>query len=190
MNDEIITDNSDVNLEVATLGAGCFWCVEAIFSSIKGVITVQSGYCGGKKEDANYQKVCSGETEHVEVLQITFDKTLIRYDELLGIFFHSHNPTTLNRQGNDVGTQYRSVIFTHSQAQETAALSAITALTQQGVWSEPIVTQVEKVTDFYPAEDYHNDYFARHGEAPYCAMVIKPKVEKMQKAFAEHLKTN
>lgn len=187
MNDQTRTNNG-VKPEVATFGAGCFWCVEAIFSSIQGVLSVQSGYCGGNKDDATYQRVCSGETEHVEVLQITFDSLMISFDELLTLFFHSHNPTTLNRQGNDVGRQYRSVVFTHTDGQETVALDAIKALNEQRVWPNPIVTQVEPVTDFYPAEDYHNDYFAKHGEEPYCAMVIKPKLEKIQKAFAGYLK--
>ncbi len=189
MNEQTRT-NKGVKPEVATFGAGCFWCVEAIFSSIQGVLSVQSGYCGGNKSDASYQQVCSGETEHVEVLQVTFDQSIVSFDTLLSIFFHSHNPTTLNRQGNDVGSQYRSVIFVHNDAQKSSAHKAINGLSEQSVWPYPIVTQVELATEFYPAEDYHNDYFAKHGEEPYCAMVIKPKLEKIQQVFAQYLKTN
>lgn len=188
MNKNSVTTERDNKHEVATFGAGCFWCVEAIFSSINGVLSVQSGYCGGEEKDATYMQVCSGETEHVEVLEITFDSLIISFDALLTIFFHSHNPTTLNRQGNDVGRQYRSVVFTHTQAQKHATLATITRLTEQAVWQDPIVTQVEEAMIFYPAEAYHKDYFSLHAEEPYCAMVIKPKLEKVKSAFASKLK--
>lgn len=168
----------------ATFGAGCFWCVEAIFKSLKGVINVTSGYSGGGADDANYKSVCSGLTEHAEVVHIEFDTQLIDFITLLQVFFESHDPTSLNRQGNDKGPQYRSVIFSHSVEQVEQANEMINQLTVAKVFDAPIVTQVSAFEAFYPAENYHNDYFALHGQQPYCEMVLRPKVEKMKILFA------
>ena len=173
---------------LATFGAGCFWCVEAIFGALNGVSKVTSGYSGGSESDADYKSVCSGLTAHAEVVQIEFDPAIISFETLLAVFFQSHDPTTLNRQGNDQGPQYRSVIFIHNEEQATKANDAILALTEAAVFANQIVTQISAFEHFYPAENYHNDYFAQHGEQPYCQLVVKPKVEKFKKAFAEILK--
>ena len=176
------------NREVATFGMGCFWCSEAIFSRIDGVLKVQSGFSGGTVANPSYRLVCEGNTGHAEVVQIEFDPTKVSYPELLKVFFTMHDPTTLNRQGADVGTQYRSVIFTHSPEQKRLANEAIAQLTKEGVYSSKIVTQVVDFQAFYPAEDYHEDYFARTAGEGYCRLVIQPKVEKFEKAFSKLLK--
>jgi len=175
---------SDRKLEVATLGGGCFWCLEAVFSQLRGVVRVQSGYAGGSKPNPSYREVCTGSTGHAEVVQITFDPAVITYRELLEVFFGTHDPTTLNRQGADVGTQYRSVILYHNPEQKAAAEAVIAALTAEHAWPSPIVTQVVPAADFYPAEDYHDDYWRRNSAQPYCRAVIDPKVAKFRKQFA------
>jgi peptide-methionine (S)-S-oxide reductase len=173
---------------VATFGAGCFWCVEAIFQDLKGVYSVESGYMGGEKKDPTYKEVCTGTTGHAEVCRIVYDPRVLTYKELLEIFWQTHDPTTLNRQGNDVGTQYRSAIFYYSDEQKQEAEFYKSELDKSGAFSDPIVTTLEKVDVFYPAEDYHQNYFNENGEQPYCAFVIKPKVEKFKKAFSTRLK--
>ncbi|WP_299789198.1 bifunctional methionine sulfoxide reductase B/A protein [uncultured Shewanella sp.] len=175
-------------VSIATFGAGCFWCIEAIFNELSGVIESTPGYSGGSADTANYSDVCSAATGHAEVVQVKFDPAIISFDELLQVFWMSHDPTTLNRQGNDVGPQYRSVIFTHDAQQADAANRMIEQLTQAQLWSDPIVTEISAFESFYPAENYHNDYFELNGEQPYCQMVIKPKLEKFRLAFASKLK--
>ncbi len=182
------TSNAIDTIEMATFGAGCFWCVEAVYTSVNGVLKVQSGYSGGFVKNPSYKEVCSGNTGHAEVCQITFDPRIITYLQLLEVFFEVHDPTTLNRQGGDVGTQYRSAIYYHNNAQMSAAQLAISAATESENWSDQIVTEVTEFDTFFPAEDYHNDYFALHGEQPYCQMVVKPKVDKFKKHFGELLK--
>jgi peptide-methionine (S)-S-oxide reductase len=173
---------------IATLAAGCFWCVEAVFQQLKGVESAVSGYMGGHLENPTYREICTGQTGHAEVLQISYDTEELAFNDLLEVFFKTHNPTTLNRQGNDVGTQYRSSIFYHSIEQKLIAEEVIKKLTEQKVFDEPIVTLLEPATIFYPAEDYHQNYFNENGNNPYCAMVVKPKVEKFKKVFAERMK--
>lgn len=163
-------------METATLAGGCFWCLEAVFLRMKGVQSVISGYMGGHADNPSYEEVCSGETGHAEVVQVTFDPKQLSYADLLEVFFSIHDPTTLNRQGNDVGTQYRSAIFFHSPDQESAARAAIRAKASE--FASPIVTQIEPATAFWPAEAYHQDYFARNPYQPYCAFVVAPKVKK------------
>lgn len=175
-------------MEIATFGNGCFWCTEAIFQDLKGVSKVASGYMGGETKDPTYKEVCSGTTGHAEVLQITYDPLAISFDELLEVFWKTHDPTTLNRQGNDVGTQYRSVVFYHSEEQRKLASDYMTRLDTSGAWSDPIVTEISPVDTFYPAEDYHQEYFNQNGSQPYCSFVIRPKVEKFRKVFADKLK--
>jgi peptide-methionine (S)-S-oxide reductase len=174
--------------ELATLGGGCFWCLEAVFEQLRGVERVQSGYAGGQVENPSYDQVCSGRTGHAEVVQVSFDPTQLDYRELLEVFFSMHDPTTLNRQGGDVGTQYRSVIFTHSPEQERVAHEVIRDVEAEAVWDSPLVTQVEPLTRFYPAEDYHNQYFQRNGQQPYCQVVVAPKVAKFRKKYADRLR--
>ena len=174
---------------VATFGGGCFWCVETAFNSLRGVESAISGYMGGAVDDPTYEQVCSGETGHAEVVQVIFDPGQIGFEDLLAVFFTVHDPTTLNRQGNDIGTQYRSAIFFHSPEQERSARSVVAKLAAEGVFSKPIVTEIAPATRFWPAEDYHQRYFERVGERnPYCTMVVAPKVAKVRKAFAERLK--
>ena len=173
---------------ITTLAAGCFWCVEAVFQQLKGVESAVSGYMGGHLENPTYREICTGQTGHAEVLQISYDTEELAFNDLLEVFFKTHNPTTLNRQGNDVGTQYRSSIFYHSIEQKLIAEEVIKKLTEQKVFDEPIVTLLEPATIFYPAEDYHQNYFNENGNNPYCAMVVKPKVEKFKKVFAERMK--
>lgn len=177
------------SMEVATLGAGCFWCVEAVFQDIKGVAAVQSGYSGGAVINPSYKEVCTGNTGHAEVVQITFDPKVVSFETILEVFFETHDPTTLNRQGGDEGTQYRSAVFYHNARQKELAELAIKAGNESGNWNAPIVTEVTAFTNFFPAEDYHQDYFNLNGTQPYCAMVIAPKVDKFKKKFAELLKT-
>ncbi|MGK4475279.1 bifunctional methionine sulfoxide reductase B/A protein [Aeromonas molluscorum] len=175
-------------MALATLGGGCFWCVEAVFSSLKGIAKVSSGYAGGEAKDADYNRVCSGQTGHAEVVQIEFDPAIIDFSTLLEAFFASHDPTTLNRQGHDVGPQYRSVIFAHDDEQVQVAGAMITALDEARVFTSPLVTELTGYDGFYPAEADHKDYYAQHGEQPYCQIVIRPKLEKFRQLFAEHLK--
>ena len=175
--------------EIATLGGGCFWCLEAVYRETEGVEKVVSGYMGGSTSNPSYKDVCSGATGHVEVVQLTFDPNVISYRDILGIFFAIHDPTTLNRQGNDVGTQYRSVIFYHSPEQKTAAEDTIRELAAEKVFEDPVVTAIEPAREFYPAEAYHQEYFENHPYQPYCAFVVAPKVQKFRKKFAGRVKS-
>ena len=175
--------------EVATLGGGCFWCLDAAYRQLKGVEKVVSGYAGGARANPSYEQVCTGATGHAEVVQITFDPAVISYRDILGVLFSIHDPTTLNRQGGDVGTQYRSVIFYHSPEQLAVARDVVAELEREKVFDDPIVTEIEPLKAFYPGEEYHQDYFARHPSQPYCAAVIAPKVSKMRKAYFDRLAT-
>jgi peptide-methionine (S)-S-oxide reductase len=179
---------SVVRNEVATLAGGCFWCLEAVFQQLRGVTSVQSGYAGGTVPNPSYEAVCTGKTGHAEVVQITFDPDVISFRDLLDVFFTIHDPTTINRQGGDVGTQYRSAIFHHSPEQRAVAEQVIADLEAQKVWDDPIVTDVVPLTAFYPAEEYHRDYFLRNPNQAYCRAVVAPKVAKARKAFLEKLK--
>jgi peptide-methionine (S)-S-oxide reductase len=171
------------NLEIATFGGGCFWCLEAVFEQLEGVESVISGYAGGTVPNPSYEQVCSGKTGHAEVVQITFDPERIGYRELLEIFFTIHDPTTLNQQGSDVGTQYRSVIFFHTPKQEAIAKEIIKKLEASGIWENPIVTAVEKYRGLYPAEEYHQGYYQRNRSQPYCQVVITPKLAKLRQKY-------
>ncbi len=174
--------------DTASFGNGCFWCTEAIFQQVEGVISVESGYMGGDVENPTYKDVCTGTTGHAECLNIVYDPKKISFDELLEIFWQTHDPTTLNRQGNDVGTQYRSVIFYHNEEQKAKAEKYKTELDKSGAFSKPVVTTLEPFSTFYKAEDYHQDYFIQNGNAPYCQFVVRPKLEKFQKVFKSKLK--
>ncbi|OXA74956.1 peptide-methionine (S)-S-oxide reductase/peptide methionine sulfoxide reductase msrA/msrB [Flavobacterium aquidurense] len=176
------------NLETITLGGGCYWCVEAVYENLDGVKSVVSGFSGGTVADPTYEEVCTGETGHAEVVQITYDKNVTDINEIFKVFFTVHDPTTLNRQGADVGTQYRSVIFYKNDEQRKAAQSIITELNKAKVYSSPIVTKVEPFKKFYKAEDYHQNYYANNKNQPYCKMVIQPKIEKFEKVFKDKLK--
>ena len=178
----------NTNLQTATLAGGCFWCLEAVYDEIRGVHSVESGYAGGHVENPTYRAVCSGDTGHAEVVQVDFDVNEISYRELLEVFFAIHDPTTLNRQGADVGTQYRSAIFYHDDAQKAEAEQMIGELTEEHVFDDAIVTEVVPLTKFYPAEDYHREYYDRNPEQGYCQVVISPKVAKLRQKFAEKLK--
>ncbi len=184
-----MTETADNNKDVATLGGGCFWCIEAVYQHVRGVTTVESGYMGGKHPNPSYEAVCTGVTGHAEVVQVTFDPAVVTYHDVLHIFFAIHDPTTLNRQGNDVGTQYRSVIFYHSPEQAAAAKKLIAALTADNVFPSPIVTEVSPAQPFYPAEAYHQEYFMRNPNQPYCAYLIAPKLAKFRQQFTSKLKT-
>ena len=173
--------NINQNIEQATFGAGCFWCVEAVFQNIEGVLDVRSGYTGGITENPTYEDICTGKTGHAEVIQIDFDSTLISYDKLLNIFWKSHDPTTLNRQGADTGTQYRSAIYFHSETQKELARKSKDAADKMKLYSNPIVTEISPLTKFYIAENYHQDYYRINQNAPYCQLVIRPKLEKLFK---------
>jgi len=173
--------------EVATLGGGCFWCLEAVFDMVEGVQSVKSGYSGGHAPSPTYKAVCEGTTGHAEVVRVEFDPAILTYSELLEIFFGIHDPTTRDRQGADVGTQYRSAIFVHSDDQEAAARRVIAAVDADGPWDDPIVTEVVAHETFYPAEDYHDDYFQLNGSQPYCQVVVAPKVAKFRQRFANRL---
>jgi peptide-methionine (S)-S-oxide reductase len=175
-------------LEKATLGGGCFWCTEAVYLELKGVVDVKPGYSGGHVKNPSYKEVCNETTGHAEVVQITFDPNVVSYTEILEVFFVTHDPTTLNRQGNDVGTQYRSAVFYHSEQQKQTAQKVIELLTKDKVYNKPIVTEVTKFDVFYVAEDYHFNYFARNKNQPYCQYVVAPKVEKFRKVFKEKMK--
>ena len=174
--------------EIATLAGGCFWCLEAVYDQLKGVEDVVSGYAGGHVARPSYELVCTGQTGHAEVVQITFDPDVVTFRDLLNVFFTIHDPTTLNRQGADVGTQYRSAIFTHSPEQKAIAEQTIAELNAAKLWVNPIVTEVTPLTEFYPAEDYHQEYFARNPGQGYCRVVIAPKVAKFRKQYLEQLK--
>ena len=177
------------NIEVATLAGGCFWCLEAVFDDLKGVEDVVSGYMGGRGANPSYEAVCSGTTGHAEVVQLAFDPAVISYKQILMVFFAIHDPTTLNRQGNDSGTQYRSAIFTHSPEQAAIANESIAYLVSEEIWDAPIVTQVVSAETFYPAEDYHQEYFKRNPHQGYCMAVVLPKVSKFRKGFTALLKS-
>ena len=178
----------ELNKEIATLAGGCFWCLEAVFVELRGVEKVVSGYMGGRTLNPTYKQICYEDTGHAEVVQITFDPQVITFQELLEVFFTIHDPTTLNRQGADVGSQYRSAIFYHSDEQRTAAEQVIAELTAAGIWSNPIVTELTAAPTFYPAEDYHQDYFANNPYQPYCMAVVAPKVVKARQKFLAKLK--
>ena len=173
---------------LATLGGGCFWCLEAVYLDLRGVEKVVSGYVGGHVPNPTYREVCSGLTGHAEVVQVAFDPAAVSYRELLQVFFTIHDPTTLNRQGADVGTQYRSAIFYHDAAQKSMAEVVMAEVTAQKIWPNPLVTQLEPLTKFYPAEEYHQDYFARNPGQPYCQVVVAPKVGKFRKQYVGMLK--
>ncbi len=180
--------SSSATYDLATFGGGCFWCLEAVFDQVKGVESVESGYMGGGRPNPTYEAVCTGTTGHAEVVQIRFEPTVITFRELLEIFFGIHDPTTLNRQGNDVGTQYRSAIFYHSPEQEQEAKEVMDTLTKQEIFPAPLVTQVVPASPFFVAEDYHQEYYARNPSQPYCAYLIDPKVAKFRQRFANKLK--
>jgi peptide-methionine (S)-S-oxide reductase len=180
--------NTNAQLDTATFGAGCFWCVEAVFQNLEGVQSVKSGYAGGTMVNPSYKQVCTGTTGHAEVCQIIYNPQKVSYETLLEAFWGTHDPTTLNRQGNDIGTQYRSAIFYHTEAQKQIAEEYKSQLDKSGTWKSPIVTEITKLTMFYPAEDYHQNYFNENGEQSYCQFVIRPKVEKFKKQFKNKLK--
>lgn len=175
--------------QIATLAGGCFWCTEAVYDQLKGVESVESGYMGGRTPNPTYEDICTGTSGHAEVVRIAFDDSVLGFRELLEVFFVIHDPTTLNRQGNDVGTQYRSAVFYHSPEQKADADAVIGNLTREKVWGDPIVTEVTPASTFYIAEDYHQEYFARTGDRnPYCSFVVAPKVAKFRKQFLDKLK--
>ena len=176
-----------VNKELATFGGGCFWCLEAVYQQVRGVVHVESGYAGGQTLSPDYDSVCSGQTGHAEVVQIEFDPDVLTYQKILEIFFAIHDPTTLNRQGNDIGSQYRSVIYAHDQEQRMIAQNIIEQLTQENIFDQPIVTELADLPIYYRAEDYHQNYFNNHPDQGYCAFVVSPKVSKFRKQFSELL---
>ncbi len=182
-----ITFMSESNLQKATLGGGCFWCLEAVYQQVRGVVHVESGYAGGQTLNPDYDSVCSGQTGHAEVVQIEFDADVLTYQKILEIFFAIHDPTTLNRQGNDIGSQYRSVIYAHDQEQRMIAQNIIEQLTQENIFDQPIVTELADLPTYYRAEDYHQNYFNNHPDQGYCAFVVSPKVSKFRKQFSELL---
>lgn len=188
--DEAAVSNNEksLGLEKATFGSGCFWCSEAVFQQLKGVQSVASGYSGGSVKNPTYQEVCTGTTGHAEVIQITYDPKVVSYPELLEVFWQTHDPTTLNRQGHDVGTQYRSVIFYHNAKQKELAEHYKKKLEEEHAFRHPIVTEITAMTEFYPAEDYHQNYYNLHKEQGYCSAVIRPKVSKVKKVFHDKLK--
>ena len=189
MENQKMRPEHNCTVEVITLGGGCFWCIEATFQEIKGVVNVESGYAGGTTSLPTYEQVCTGTTGHAEVVQVTFDPNTVSFKEILEIFFTAHDPTTLNRQGADVGTQYRSVVFYHNERQKEIAEQVIEELNAAKVWDDPVVTRVEPLTKFYKAEDYHMKYFDRHPEAPYCRVVIAAKIAKLRKQHRKKLKS-
>lgn len=176
--------------DVAILAGGCFWCIEAVYELVDGVISVESGYIGGSVENPSYKEVCDGTTGHAEACRITFDPSVISFADLLQVFFASHDPTTLNRQGNDVGTQYRSAIFTMNEQQAATSREYIKQLSASKTWADPIVTEVVPADVFYKAEDYHQNYYEQNGSQPYCAFVVRPKVEKFRKQFKDRLRSD
>lgn len=181
-------ETMNAKTETVTLGAGCFWCVEAIFSRVNGVVKVESGYSGGHVVNPSYQEVCTGSTGHAEVVQVTFNPDIIPFAQILEIYFKTHDPTTLNRQGADIGTQYRSVIFYHTEEQKATAIEIKNQLDAAGIWSSPIVTDIEPYKNFYKAENYHQNYYEGNKNQAYCRMVITPKLEKFEKVFSDYLK--
>jgi peptide-methionine (S)-S-oxide reductase len=183
-----MADTPSARREVATLAGGCFWCLEAVFEQLRGVEKVESGYAGGATTNPTYKQVCSGTTGHAEVVQVTFDPAVVSFRDILEMFFAVHDPTTLNRQGPDVGTQYRSAVFYHSPEQKAVAESEIADLTREGVWGKPILTEVVPLTAFHKAENYHQGYFRTNPGQPYCAAVVNPKVAKFRSKFAARLK--
>jgi peptide-methionine (S)-S-oxide reductase len=184
-----MTQQPDSSPELATLAGGCFWCLEAVYVDLIGVDKVVSGYAGGHVVNPSYERVCSGSTGHAEVVQVSFNPSVLSFHDLLEVFFTIHDPTTLNRQGHDVGTQYRSAVFYHSPEQKQVAEEVIAEITATGIWGAPIVTQVAPLDVFYPAEAYHQDYFARNPMQPYCQAVVAPKVAKFRQKFRERLKS-
>jgi peptide-methionine (S)-S-oxide reductase len=174
--------------ETAVLGGGCFWCLDAVFRGLNGVVSVESGYAGGARAVPTYEEICTGRTGHAEVVRVTFDPAMLSFRDLLTVFFTIHDPTTLNRQGNDVGTQYRSVVFSQTPEQRATAQDVVKTLTANKLFGAPIVTQIADAAPFYPAETYHQDYFDRNPAQPYCMFVVAPKVAKFRKSFAERLK--
>jgi peptide-methionine (S)-S-oxide reductase len=174
--------------EIATLGAGCFWCVEAVFDDLKGVQSVESGYTGGRTVNPSYDDICGGDTGHAEVVRVTFDPQVVSFADILRVFFTVHDPTTLNRQGNDVGTQYRSAIFYHSEEQKKTALEVIAEVNREAIWGGQVVTEVVPAATYYMAEKYHQEYFANNPNQPYCLFVVAPKVKKFREKFAARLK--
>ena len=174
--------------EIATLGGGCFWCTEAVFKDLRGVTRVAPGYAGGQTPNPTYKQVCTGRTGHAEVVQVTFDPSVVSYADILRVFFTTHDPTTKDRQGNDVGTQYRSIILTSNEAQAEAAREVMDEITREGIWGRPLVTQVAPLDTFYEAEPEHHDYFARNPWSGYCQAIIAPKVAKFRKQYADRLK--
>jgi len=188
MNDNSIQEGKKGGSDTVTFGAGCFWCIEAIFQQLKGVKTVVSGYSGGQREHPSYEQVCSGATGHAEVIQVTYDPAVISFVELMEVFWGVHDPTTLNRQGADIGTQYRSVIFYHNQEQQKLAEEYKDKLNKSGAFPNPVVTEISPMKAFYKAENYHQNYFNENGNQPYCSIVIRPKLEKFQKVFGDKMK--
>jgi peptide-methionine (S)-S-oxide reductase len=182
-----ITFMSESNLQKATVGGGCFWCLEAVYQQVRGVVHVESGYAGGQTLNPDYDSVCTGQTGHAEVVLIEFDADVLTYQKILEIFFAIHDPTTLNRQGNDIGSQYRSVIYAHDQEQRMIAQNIIKQLTQENIFDQPIVTELADLPIYYRAEDYHQNYFNNHPNQGYCAFVVSPKVSKFRKQFSELL---
>jgi peptide-methionine (S)-S-oxide reductase len=178
----------NTNYEIATLAGGCFWCLEAVYDEVKGVVSVESGYSNGHVQNPSYRAVCGGDTGHAEVIRINFDPSIVSFRDLLNVFFAIHDPTTMNRQGADVGTQYRSAIFYHSPEQKETADALIKELNEQKIWNSPIVTEVAAINNFSVAEDYHQEYFARNQFQPYCQAVVAPKVAKFRKHYLELLK--
>ena len=183
-----MSESQGARSEVATLAGGCFWCLEAVFEQLRGVQSVQSGYAGGATPSPTYEQVCTGATGHAEVVQITFDPREVTYREIIEVFFTIHDPTTPNRQGGDVGTQYRSAIFYHSPEQEETAESVMKELVDEGLWRDPVVTELVPLDHFYPAEAYHDEYFRTNPNQPYCRAVIEPKVAKFRKKYLDRLK--
>ena len=183
-----IHSNNDKNLEIATLANGCFWCTEAIFSRVVGIKSVIPGYSGGKTSNPSYEQVCTGITGHAETIQIEYDPKTISFEKILDIFWHTHDPTTLNRQGNDVGTQYRSAIFYHDENQKNIAEKSKKELEKEGVFKNPIVTEIVPFSKFYPAEDYHKEYYENNRNASYCSFVIDPKVQKLLQKYSDKIK--
>ncbi|QJR81596.1 peptide-methionine (S)-S-oxide reductase MsrA [Alteromonas pelagimontana] len=177
------------NVQSATLGGGCFWCIESAFNSVEGVEKAISGYAGGTVDSPSYEQVCGGNTGHAEIVRVEFDADIISFREILEIFFALHNPTQLNRQGNDVGTQYRSVVFYHNDEQKREAEAIIKEITDEAIWPDPVVTEVTELNHYFPAEDYHQDYFKNNPQNQYCAMVVAPKLAKFKKTFASRLRS-
>jgi peptide-methionine (S)-S-oxide reductase len=180
--------NLKVSLDVATLAGGCFWCIEGVFREVNGVENVVSGYTGGTTVNPTYEQVCTGKTGHAETVQVSFNPSKISYREILEIFFSIHDPTTLNRQGADIGTQYRSAVFYHNEQQKRVVEELIRELNKANLWDKPVVTQIVPLDTFYPAEEYHQEYFSRHPEQAYCQMVISPKIGKFRKQWTNYLK--